>query len=75
MLDYICRYTRIRQTAYLEDVGQLVEQCLVTERDPNVGHVGARDVVACDTFFHIVRAQPVLLHLAIKKCSNGNRSG
>lgn len=48
---------------YLEDVGELVEQGLVAEGDADVGHVGARDVVARHPLLHVVRPQPVLLHL------------
>lgn len=49
--------------AYLEDVGELVEQRLVSEGDADVGHVGPRDVVPGHALALVVRAQPVLLHL------------
>ena len=46
-----------------EDQFQLLAECLVAIGHSDIGDVGACDVVTGHTFFVIVLAQPVLLHL------------
>lgn len=49
----------------LEEVLQLVQERVVAVVQAQVGHVGARDVVAGHALLRVVGAQPVLLHLKI----------
>lgn len=60
------RVLHLLLVVHLEDVGQLVQQRLVPERDAYVRHVRARNVVAGDALARIVRPEPVLLHLVRK---------
>ena len=48
----------------LEDVGELLHEGLVAVGDPDVGHVGARRVVAGHALALVVGAQPAVLGLA-----------
>ena len=48
----------------LEDVGELLHEGLVSVGDPDVGHVGARGVVAGHALPLVVGPQPAVLGLA-----------
>ena len=58
-----------------EDQFQLLAECLVAVGHPDVGDVGARDVIASHTFFIVVLAQPVLLHLRAGQGGAGQGEG
>lgn len=56
----LCR-GRFQIVAEPEDVGELVDHGLAPEGDPNVGDIGAGDVVPFDSVLVVVRPEPVLL--------------
>lgn len=56
--------------AYHEQVVQLLLQGLVSEGNPNVGHVGVGDIVAGWTLAHVLRPQPPLFLLYIQIYEN-----
>lgn len=53
----------VRPAHRFEDAGQLFDERLMTVSYADVGHVGAENIIAGDSFASVIGSQPMLFHL------------